>query len=112
MQAVIKQGPEGTKNAPVTPGPAQDRDARSKIGGNADVTKNVGTVDRVLRISLGGALAAWALARLLSGGALVGQLGDVAMIALGVDFVVTGIRGYCPLYKRLGWSTATSRVRR
>jgi len=29
-----------------------------------------------------------------------------ALIAQGVDFVVTGVRGYCPLYKWLGWSTA------
>ena len=67
--------------------------------------KNVGTLDRVLRIALGGALAVWGLSLLLGGGALVWQLLRIALIALGVDFVVTGIRGYCPLYKRLGWST-------
>ncbi len=53
----------------------------------------------------------WALWLLLGGSALVWQLLDVALIALGVDFVVTGIRGYCPLYKRLGWSTAQSQTR-
>ena len=68
--------------------------------------KNLGTVERVLRVLLGGALAIWALLLLLGAGALVRVLLDVALIALGVDFVVTGIRGYCPLYKRLGWSTA------
>jgi hypothetical protein len=42
----------------------------------------------------------------LSGGGLIWLLTYAALIALGVDFVVTGIRGYCPLYNRLGWSTA------
>ena len=68
--------------------------------------KNLGTIERVLRVLLGGALAVWAVSLLLGGGVLVWQVLRVALIALGVDFVVTGIRGYCPLYKRLGWSTA------
>lgn len=67
---------------------------------------NIGTIERILRITLGGTLALWALTLLLGGGGLIWQLLDVALIALGVDFVVTGIRGYCPLYNRLGWSTA------
>lgn len=70
------------------------------------MTKNLGTTERALRIVLGGALALWAVWLLLGREALVWRLFDVALIALGADFVVTGIRGYCPLYKRLGWSTA------
>ena len=70
--------------------------------------KNIGTTERVLRVLLGGALAVWALWLLLGGGPLVWLLLYGALIALGVDFVVTGARGYCPLYKRLGWSTARS----
>ena len=71
--------------------------------------KNLGAVERMLRVALGGALAIWALALLFGGGRLIWLLLDVALIALGVDFVVTGIRGYCPLYNRLGWSTAQPR---
>lgn len=71
---------------------------------------NIGTIERVLRITLGGALALWALVLFFGGGALIWQLLDVALIALGVDFVVTGVRGYCPLYNRLGWSTARRKV--
>jgi len=68
--------------------------------------KNLGTIERVLRVALGGALAIWALVSFLGGGGIIWRLLYVALIALGVDFVVTGIRGYCPLYNRLGWSTA------
>jgi hypothetical protein len=72
--------------------------------------KNLGTIERVLRVVLGGALAIWALTLFLGGGGIIWQLLDAALIALGVDFVVTGIRGYCPLYNRLGWSTAQPQV--
>jgi len=68
--------------------------------------KNLGTVERVLRVVLGGALAIWALSLFLGGDILVWRLAYGALIVLGLDFVITGIRGYCPLYKRLGWSTA------
>lgn len=68
--------------------------------------KNLGTIERVLRVGLGGSLAVWALSRFLGDGALVWRLAYVALMVIGLDFVVTGIRGYCPLYKRLGWSTA------
>lgn len=70
--------------------------------------KNVGTAERVARVTLGVALAIWMLVRMFNGGGLIPILLDIALIALGVDFVVTGLRGYCPLYKRLGWSTAGS----
>jgi len=68
--------------------------------------KNLGTTERVLRVLLGGALAIWALWLLVGGGTLLQVLLYIALIALGVDFVVTGARGHCPLYKWLGWSTA------
>lgn len=68
--------------------------------------KNLGMIERVLRVVLGGALAIWALTLFLSSDGLIWLLTYAALIALGVDFVVTGIRGYCPLYSRLGWSTA------
>ena len=73
--------------------------------------KNLGTVERVVRIVLGGSLAVWGLSLFLGSNVLVGRLAYGALIALGLDFVVTGIRGYCPLYKRLGWSTARPALR-
>ena len=73
--------------------------------------KNLGTVERVLRVTLGGGLAVWALVLFIGSHGFVWRLLYVALFALGADFVVTGIRGYCPLYKRLGWSTAGSEAR-
>ena len=70
--------------------------------------KDIGATERVLRVLLGGALAVWAVWLLLGGWVLPQLLLYVALIALGVDFVVTGARGNCPLYKWLGWSTARS----
>ena len=66
---------------------------------------NLGTIERVMRIALAGALAIWALVLLFAGGGLVWVLAHIALVALGADFVVTGIRGYCPLYNLLGWTT-------
>jgi hypothetical protein len=68
--------------------------------------QNVGPVERGIRV-IGGSLAAIVglilflqiLASLLVG------LAGIVLVLLGLDFVVTGITGYCPLYHRLGWST-------
>lgn len=75
------------------------------------MTKNLGTVERVVRVVLGGTLAVWAWSLFQGGDGLVWRLAYGALIALGLDFVVTGIRGYCPLYQRLGWSTARPALR-
>lgn len=72
-----------------------------------DKDTNVGPLERLIRVV---------------GGSLLGIVGvvlllaldlswwtatiEVAAILLGIDFVYTGITGYCPLYHRLGWSTA------
>ncbi|HUY80007.1 MAG TPA: DUF2892 domain-containing protein [Ktedonobacterales bacterium] len=72
--------------------------------------QNVGRVERGIRIA-GGAAAALVglvgLAFFIEGAAnLLLALAFVALLLLGVDFVVTGVTGYCPLYHRLGFSTA------
>lgn len=68
--------------------------------------RNVGTVERWIRI-IGGAIAAVGGIFLLfpAPASLLLGLAGVVLVLLGLDFVVTGITGYCPLYHRLGWST-------
>ena len=73
--------------------------------------KNLGTVELVLRVAVGRTLAIWASVLFLGGNELIWMLLDVALIALGVDFVVSVIRGYCPLSNRIGWNTAQPKFR-
>jgi hypothetical protein len=55
--------------------------------------KNAGTLDRFIRVALGIALLTLALVA----GAPLGYLGVVPLL--------TGVIGYCPLYRLLGLST-------
>lgn len=61
--------------------------------------KNMGTVDRVLRI-----LLALVLGFLYYNGTITGTLGIVAII-VAVVFAVTSFISFCPLYTIFGLST-------
>ena len=72
--------------------------------------QNVGPLERGLRVVGGGLAVVIGLGLLLAGAASLVWVGAaIALVLLGLDFVVTGITGYCPLYHRLGWSTAPPR---
>ena len=69
--------------------------------------QNVGAVERWVRVLGGSLLAFIGLAYLLPGPVSVPMvILGVALVLLGLDFVYTGLTGYCPLYNKLGWSTA------
>ena len=61
----------------------------------------LGPVERVIRVVGGGLLATIALSLWLTSSGLAAWAWIGAAL-LGLDFLVTGIRGYCPLYARLG----------
>jgi hypothetical protein len=61
--------------------------------------KNMGTVDRLVRI-----LVAAVLAFLYYNGTLSGTVGIVAVVVAGV-FVLTSLISFCPLYAVLGIKT-------
>jgi len=63
---------------------------------------NIGAPERVARVLLGGAAAVLGVAALAGGPGIWALVGSVLLIAAGLDFVVTGATGYCPLYARLG----------
>lgn len=68
---------------------------------------NVGPLERLIRVAGGGLLVVVGVVLLLAldrtwWAATI----EVVAILLGIDFVFTGITGYCALYHRLGWSTA------
>ncbi len=66
---------------------------------------NVGIIERVVRVVGGGVIAAVGLVFLIGGSSLLLSLLEVAGVALGLDFVYTGLTGFCPLYRKLGLST-------
>ena len=57
------------------------------------MTKNVGSIERLLRILIGAALVAWA------------YFGNVPWAYLGVVPLLTGLVGWCPPYAILGINT-------
>lgn len=61
----------------------------------------LGPVERLVRVLGGGLLAVVAIYLWLSSAGLVAWVW-VGVALIGLDFVVTGVRGYCPLYARLG----------
>jgi len=61
----------------------------------------LGPIERVVRIIGGALLAVFAANLWLTTGGFLAWAWFAAAL-LGLDFVVTGIRGYCPLYARLG----------
>jgi hypothetical protein len=63
------------------------------------MTRNVGSVDRITRTTVGIMMMALGLSRTV-GGAL-----GVALVMLGATLLVTGTVGHCPLYRALGLST-------
>lgn len=65
-------------------------------------TINVSTPERIARVILGGAAAVLGVVILASGPGVWALVGSLLLVAGGLDFVVTGAAGYCPLYARLG----------
>jgi hypothetical protein len=61
--------------------------------------KNMGTIDRVIRILVAVLLVTLYFTKVVSG-----TLGIILM-AVSAIFVVTGLIGLCPLYLPLGFST-------
>jgi Protein of unknown function (DUF2892) len=64
-------------------------------------TGGLGPIERAVRIIGGGLLALVSANLWLTTGGLIAWAWFGAAL-LGLDFVVTGVRGYCPLYARLG----------
>lgn len=65
-------------------------------------TINIGTPERIARVILGGAAAVVGVVILAGGPGVWALVGSLLLVAAGLDFVVTGAAGYCPLYARLG----------
>ena len=71
-----------------------------------DRQTNLGPLERLVRVAGGALLATVGVVLFVAADpSWWVATTEVAAILLGIDFVYTGVTGYCPLYHRLGWST-------
>ncbi len=64
--------------------------------------QNISNPERVGRVVIGAAVVVLGIVVLAGGPTFWGIVGGLLAVAAGIDFVLTGARGYCPLYARLG----------
>ena len=70
---------------------------------------NITPTERVARVVAGIAGTVAGLVLLASTGGLIAIVLEVLLVLAGLDLVVTGALGFCPLYKRLGYIPASLR---
>lgn len=63
---------------------------------------NITPRERVGRVGLGGAGVLVGALLLVSASGGVAVVLELLLVLAGVDLVVTGVLGFCPLYKKLG----------
>ena len=81
---------------------ASDATTRSIGSGRRRLAVNITPVERGGRIAIGLAAIIVAVMLLFSAGSALAVVLEVLLIAAGLDLVVTGALGHCPLYQRLG----------
>ena len=64
---------------------------------------NITPVERVSRIAVGAAVAIAGVILLASGAGPLATVLEAILVLAGLDLVVTGALGHCPLYHRLGY---------
>jgi sulfite exporter TauE/SafE len=70
---------------------------------------NITPAERVGRIVMGVGAVVAGVVLLASASAILAIVLEVLLIAAGLDLVVTGAAGHCPLYQRLGFVPASPR---
>lgn len=75
-------------------------------------TVNISTAERGGRIVLGLAATIAGIVLLLSVGSVLAGVLEVLLVLAGLDLVITGTSGHCPLYQKLGHIPASLRSTR
>jgi hypothetical protein len=75
---------------------------QSRQVGEPRLSVNISTIERAGRIVMGAGAAIIGVLLLTSASAVLAIVLEVLLIAAGLDLVVTGATGHCPLYQRLG----------
>ena len=88
---------------------ASDSTTRSTDSGRRRLAVNITPVERGGRIAIGLAAAIIGVVLLFSAGSAFAVVLEVLLIVAGLDLVVTGALGHCPLYQRLGHVPASLR---
>lgn len=70
---------------------------------------NITPSERVGRIVIGAAAAIAGFVLLASAGSVLAVVLEVLLVLAGLDLVVTGALGHCPLYRKLGYVPASLR---
>ena len=64
---------------------------------------NITPIERAGRIAIGAGAAIAGLLLLASAGGALAVVLEVLLVLAGLDLVVTGALGHCPLYRKLGY---------
>ena len=73
---------------------------------------NITPAERVGRVLLGAAAIVAAVVLLTAAGSFLAVALEVLLALAGLDLVVTGARGHCPLYQKLGYAPKSLRSTR
>lgn len=84
------------------PDPVGDDHSEGSGAVSTRPAQNISKGERAGRIVVGAALALLGIVVAVEGQAFWGWLGALLAVGAGGDLIVTGVRGYCPLYARLG----------
>jgi len=76
------------------------------------LTVNITPAERAGRILIGAAVAITAVVLLTSAGSILAVVLEVLLAVAGVDLLVTGALGHCPLYQKLGYVPRSMRSAR
>ncbi len=66
-------------------------------------TVNITPLERAGRVAVGAAATVAGILLLVSAASVLAVVLELLLIAAGLDLVVTGALGHCPLYRRLGY---------
>ena len=75
-------------------------------------TVNITPAERIARIVLGVVAVAAATLLLTGAGSAFAIALEILLVLAGLDLVVTGAAGHCPLYQKLGHTPALLKARR
>lgn len=99
----------GPLSRPVATPADSDAITRSSGSRRRRFAVNLTPVERGGRIVIGLAAVIVGVVLLASAGSALAVVLEVVLIAAGLDLVVTGALGHCPLYQRLGHVPASLR---